>query len=181
MYFDLTLQISNDGGNTWINATRENFPADGITILLAYPAGTGMNTHDFVVTHMLGYAVGEKNAGEIETPKFSKTSEGLKVTLYSLPPIGIAWKAKSTNVPGSQPTGGTDSQPTGDTGIQETTDTQQDAVKAPRTGEYTDSFGFLKGIGLALACGSVVMFVVGALGERVLYRRKRTRKNSKDI
>ncbi|NCC07151.1 MAG: hypothetical protein EOM30_03680 [Clostridia bacterium] len=37
--YDVILQISPDGGNTWENATMSNFPPEGITVLIPYPAG----------------------------------------------------------------------------------------------------------------------------------------------
>ena len=48
----MTLIYSLDGGESWIEATKSNFPQGGIRIKLKYPNGTGKHTHDFVVTHM---------------------------------------------------------------------------------------------------------------------------------
>lgn len=111
---DVKLQISADGGNTWIDATEENFPASGITILLPYPEGTGKNTHDFVVTHMFTVTserLGTK-AGNTETPTVKKLDNGIQVTLKGLSPVSISWKAVSAST--DKPDSSTTSPQTGD-------------------------------------------------------------------
>lgn len=95
-HYDVRLQFSRDGEN-WIDATEENFPANGITVVLPYPDGTAKNTHDFKVTHMFtttSTRLGTK-AGETETPAVTKLANDIQVTFKGLSPVSIAWKAAS--------------------------------------------------------------------------------------
>ncbi len=92
--FDVSLQFSTDGGVTWIDATEANFPAEGLTVILPYPAGTGKATHDFTVTHMFTVTSARlgTTAGQTEQPAVTKLDGGIQVTLKGLSPVGIAWK-----------------------------------------------------------------------------------------
>lgn len=90
--YDVTLYYSEDGGVTWVRATEENFPKDGITVVLPYPAGTNAADFDFVVTRML--TVG--TPGAVEIPAVTKTDKGLQFTLHSLSPVAVSWKAIQT-------------------------------------------------------------------------------------
>lgn len=97
--YDVKLQISTDGGKTWADATEENFPPSGITVVIPYPSGTGKDTHDFFVTHM--FTIDSKKlgtvAGQTEQPAVTKTDKGIKVTLKGLSPVGVAWKEVSNS------------------------------------------------------------------------------------
>lgn len=106
--YDVQLLISLDGGGTWQPATEQDFPAEGITVTLPYPEGTGRDTHDFAVTHMFTLTSSRlgTTAGETEQPPVEKTAEGLKVTFHGLSPVGIAWKAVAQGEkPGITPAG----------------------------------------------------------------------------
>ena len=50
-FHDVELMVQLDGIH-WVKATEENFPVGKLTVKLAYPSGTGMNTHNFKVAHM---------------------------------------------------------------------------------------------------------------------------------
>jgi hypothetical protein len=91
--YEVTLYISLDDGLTWVEATEENIPAQGITVVLPYPQGTNGDDYDFVVTHMFGADGDGHKAGDVETLAVAKTAEGLRVTVKSLSPFGVAWKA----------------------------------------------------------------------------------------
>jgi LPXTG-motif cell wall-anchored protein len=91
--YEVTLYISLDDGLTWVEATEENIPAQGITVVLPYPQGTNGDDYDFVVTHMFGADGDGHKAGDVETLAVTKTAEGLRVTVKSLSPFGVAWKA----------------------------------------------------------------------------------------
>ncbi|MCD7845017.1 MAG: LPXTG cell wall anchor domain-containing protein, partial [Oscillospiraceae bacterium] len=91
--YEITLQISTDGGQTWVYATEENFPADGILVTLDYPEGTD-SSYDFVVAHtftMTSDRLGTV-AGETEYPAVTKTDTGISFRLTGLSPVSIAWK-----------------------------------------------------------------------------------------
>ena len=92
-FYDITLQISLDGEN-WEDATVDNFPDEGITIVIPYPEGTGKDTHDFIAAHMFT-ASSERlhtEPGQIEEPVVTRVDEGLQFTVMGTSPIGIAWK-----------------------------------------------------------------------------------------
>ena len=52
VHYDVALHFSLDGGDSWILATEENFPTEGITVILPYPEGTNARDYEFVVSHM---------------------------------------------------------------------------------------------------------------------------------
>ena len=89
---DVTLLFSEDGGMTWVKATKDNFPASGITVTLPYPEGTNAADYDFVVTHMATVAMNDLAVGEVETPAVTKTADGLRFTVKSLSPVAVSWK-----------------------------------------------------------------------------------------
>lgn len=89
---DVKLMISTDGGETWEEATKENFPEEGLTILLSYPEGTNGKDYDFTVAHMLTTAYGEYEAGDVEIPQVVETEDGLVMTVDSLSPFAISWQ-----------------------------------------------------------------------------------------
>lgn len=93
--YDVSLLVSTDGGVHWVPATKANFPANGLTVTLPYPAGTGQNTHDFVVIHMFTTGDFEKTPGEIERPAVTKTAAGIQFTVTGLSPISVGWTKKS--------------------------------------------------------------------------------------
>ncbi len=151
---DVRLQISTDGGETWFDATEENFPASGITIVLPYPEGTGKDTHDFVVTHMFT-VTSERlgtTAGKTETPAVKKLDNGIQVTLKGLSPVSISWKtvSASTDKPGSS--------------------TDKPTENNPNTGAQSPQTGDSSNVGLWVALLAISAFGVGAM---LLYGRKR--------
>lgn len=89
--YSVIMQITYDGGQTWERATREHFPADGISISLPYPKGTNAKDHNFAVSHMFAEEMGMHEPGETELPEVQETEEGLVVTATSLSPVMIAW------------------------------------------------------------------------------------------
>lgn len=92
-FYDVTLQYSLDGGNTWLDATEATFPTQGITVTLPYPSGTGKDTHNFRVVHMFTVTSARlgTTAGDTETPTVTKTDSGLQVTLKGLSPVVVGW------------------------------------------------------------------------------------------
>lgn len=95
---DVKMQISLNGGTTWVGATEDDFPTEGITVKLPYPQGTGKDSHDFAVTHMFTVTSARLGtvAGETETPEVTKLDDGIQVTLKGLSPVVIAWKPVTT-------------------------------------------------------------------------------------
>jgi len=93
-HYNVELYFSLDGGESWILATEENFPTEGITMIFPYPEGTNARDYDFVVSHMFTVTSERLGtvAGEIEMPKVEETKDGIKVTLNGLSPVTIASK-----------------------------------------------------------------------------------------
>ncbi len=92
-FYGVKLQYSLDDGKTWVEATEASFPAEGITVTLPYPQGTGKDTHNFRVVHMFTETSARlgTTAGQTETPGVTKTDSGLQVTLKGLSPVVIGW------------------------------------------------------------------------------------------
>ena len=90
---DVKLMISTDGGETWQEATLENFPEGGIDAILPYPDGTNGNEYSFSVAHMIG--AGDR-AGEIETPSTTNTASGISAHFNGLSPVMITWTKNSS-------------------------------------------------------------------------------------
>lgn len=91
--YDIVLQVSFDGGETWQIATKENFPKEGIVVAVPYPKGTNAKDFDFLVTHMFSHTMNGFQAGEIEMPEVTKTEKEIRFTVKGLSPIMIAWKS----------------------------------------------------------------------------------------
>ncbi len=90
---DVKLMITTDGGETWQEATLENFPEGGIDAILPYPDGTNGNEYSFSVAHMIG--AGDR-AGEIETPSTTNTASGISAHFNGLSPVMITWTKNSS-------------------------------------------------------------------------------------
>lgn len=88
--YDVVLLVNLDGSG-WQKALKENFPADGLTITLPYPEGTGQKTHDFAVSHLFTEDMNGHHAGEVEYPAVEKTDQGIRFKVYGLSPIAIGW------------------------------------------------------------------------------------------
>lgn len=88
---DVTLQVRGDDG-TLTTVVPENFPAEGVEVLLPYPQGTDRSC-TFVITHMI--TSGER-AGQIETLKGIKTKDGILVRFTSMSPVCITYRAHTS-------------------------------------------------------------------------------------
>ena len=89
-FHDVELMVRPDGIH-WVKATEANFPVGKLTVKLAYPSGTGMNTHNFKVAHMFTTNVHGHTPGEIETPSVTKKEDGISVDLDGLSPVAVSW------------------------------------------------------------------------------------------
>lgn len=107
-YYDIKLQYTTDGGNTWFDATREHFPVNGITVEIPYSElMSGLdNSYTYTVIHMFttnmkGHAVG---ATESITPV--KGANGISFTVDSLSPFAIGWYKAAASAGGGGGGGG---------------------------------------------------------------------------
>lgn len=100
--YDAVLLYSADGGETWIRATADNFPAEGVKVILPYPEGTNAADYRFSVVHMFAMNRGAYKAGDVETPELTLTKDGITMTLKSLSPIALSW-VKVEKAPETKP------------------------------------------------------------------------------
>lgn len=89
---DVSLKIRN-ADDEWIPADPNDFPEDGVEVLLPYPEGTN-RTYTFVITHMI--TLGE-HAGEIKVLNYQAEADGLRVHFTSMSPICVAYQAGSSS------------------------------------------------------------------------------------
>ena len=93
--YDLVLLVTADHGVTWQRVTAEDFPAEGIEVILAYPEGTNAKEYEFTAVHMFTSA---GKAGQMEFPKVEKKEDGLHIVLTGLSPVALSWsKAEVKN------------------------------------------------------------------------------------
>lgn len=86
---DVSLKIRN-ADDEWIPADPNDFPEDGVEVLLPYPEGTN-RTYTFVITHMI---TSGEHAGEIEVLNYQ---DGLRVHFTSMSPVCVAYQAGSSS------------------------------------------------------------------------------------
>lgn len=97
--FELSdVELVMKKGDKEIPVTHENFPKDGLTIILPYPQGTSGETHVFMVSHMLTEDHNGLKAGDVEILPVQAVSGGLQIHVTSLSPIGISWTEKTAEV-----------------------------------------------------------------------------------
>ena len=96
-FYDIVLKAA-DG--TIISG--DNFPANGVDVILPYPTGTD-STDDFRIVHML--TTGD-NAGDIQNVEYTKESDGLHFHVDSLSPFGVSWTKYVAPTPGGGGGGG---------------------------------------------------------------------------
>ena len=80
----------------------DNFPANGVDVVLPYPTGTD-SKDDFRIVHMLTTGA---NAGDIQNVKYTKESNGLHFHVDSLSPFGVSWVKYVAPTPGGGGGGG---------------------------------------------------------------------------
>lgn len=89
---DVSLQIRNSD-NELAPADPNDFPEDGVEVLLPYPEGTN-RTYTFVITHMI---TSGEHAGEIEVLNYQAEADGLRVLFTSMSPVCIAYQAGASS------------------------------------------------------------------------------------
>lgn len=90
--YDIEFVTSEDGGETWIPVTAENFPEEGIAVTLPYPEGTNAADYDFTVVHMFDEEVNGHHAGEVETPAVTEGENGISFRLMGTSPVMVGYK-----------------------------------------------------------------------------------------
>ncbi len=99
--YDVTLYFRIGENSQWQKATDNNFPTAGIPVVFEYPAGTGKDTHEFMVIHMSEGSVRfNKTPGQMENLPVTKTEKGIQVTFQNgLSPVAVAWKPVQAAAP----------------------------------------------------------------------------------
>ena len=106
LLLDVALQMRTAGGEL-IPVDPENFPEEGVEVLLPYPEGTD-RSYTFVITHMI---TSGECAGEIEVLSYRAERDGLRVRFTSMSPVCITYLVKqpaevTVTVPVANPTTG---------------------------------------------------------------------------
>ena len=107
-YYDIKLQYTEDGGETWQDATEEHFPAGGITVQIPYSdLKSGLdNSYTYTVIHMFTSAMNGHEIGKTESITPVKGETGISFTVDSLSPFAIGWYKASGNPGGGGGGGG---------------------------------------------------------------------------
>ena len=84
-FYDIALKYYDSG--KWIPVNENNFPADGVDVVLPYPNGTD-SKDTFQIVHMLTKTGSE---GEIENVPHTKETDGLRFHVTRLSPFGVSW------------------------------------------------------------------------------------------
>lgn len=100
-FYDIALKYKDADGQ-WVEVKQDNFPANGVDVVLKYPTGTTSND-TFKIVHMLTTA---GKAGQVEEVKFTKKSDGLHFHVDSLSPFGVSWVKYVAPTPGGGGGGG---------------------------------------------------------------------------
>lgn len=85
-FYDIALKYHD--GSKWIPVDENNFPAEGVDVVLPYPNGTD-SKDTFQIVHML-----TKTGSEGKIEKFThitKETDGLRFHVTSLSPFGVSW------------------------------------------------------------------------------------------
>ncbi|MGN0161203.1 MAG: pectinesterase family protein [Lachnospiraceae bacterium] len=89
---DVTIQISYDGGKTWENVTAQNFPKNGMDVIIPYPTGINPYNYDFVIGHLITMGCNGAKVGSMEYYNPQKVTDGLQIHINSASPFVIGWK-----------------------------------------------------------------------------------------
>lgn len=84
-FYDIALKYYD--GSKWIPVNENNFPDEGVDVVLPYPNGTD-SKDTFQIVHMLTKTGSE---GEIENVPHTKETDGLRFHVTRLSPFGVSW------------------------------------------------------------------------------------------
>lgn len=152
---DVTLQRQNPDG-TLTPVSAEDFPAEGVEVLLPYPEGTDQ-TYTFVVTHMITAGA---HAGEIEVLANTPEAGGIRVRFTSMSPVCITYQkpaAKPGTDDGKQPGADDAQKPAADTKKPGTTGKNQTGTTTTTTAVKTGDNANLALWGALLVLSALVL------------------------
>lgn len=99
-FYDIALKYWE--GTKWNDVTEQNFPENGVDVILPYPNGTD-SKDSFQIVHMLTKSGHE---GEVEKIDASNAADGLHFHVDSLSPFGVSWVKYVAPTPGGGGGGG---------------------------------------------------------------------------
>lgn len=99
-FYDIALKYWE--GTKWNDVTEQNFPENGVDVILPYPNGTD-SKDSFQIVHMLTKSGHE---GEVEKIDASNAADGLHFHVNSLSPFGVSWVKYVAPTPGGGGGGG---------------------------------------------------------------------------
>ena len=107
-FYEVTLRIKNEDGTIGEEVTKENFPQEGLEVAFDLPndiKAEEADNYDFLIAHL-------KNDGNTELLKPVLKDGKLVVTVHSLSPFAVSWKAKEQPAPTEKPTPAPTEKPT---------------------------------------------------------------------
>ena len=107
-FYEVTLRIKNEDGTIGEEVTKENFPQEGLEVAFDLPndiKAEEADNYDFLIAHL-------KNDGNTELLKPALKDGKLVVTVHSLSPFAVSWKAKKQPAPTEKPTPAPTEKPT---------------------------------------------------------------------
>ena len=107
-FYEVTLRIKNEDGTIGEEVTKENFPQEGMEVAFDLPndiKAEEADNYDFLIAHL-------KNDGNTELLKPALKDGKLVVTVHSLSPFAVSWKAKEQPAPTEKPTPAPTEKPT---------------------------------------------------------------------
>lgn len=159
--WEVTIKVSADGGNTWVDADADNIPKEGVDVILPYPQGTNKEDYDFTVSHLITQSWNGQVPGTIEYPEVAKTEEGLKLHVMSASPFAVAWKSIAVETPDDSDDDDDDSDETG----------ENVTTTAVKTGDNMN---------VAAVIWSIVLVAAAAGAGVLVYRRRRNSNGTKN-
>lgn len=89
-YYDITLKYWDDQTNAWVEVSEANFPAEGVDVVIPYPAGTD-SKDSFRIVHMLTVEKDPLKPGDVEIISHTCQADGLHFHVDSLSPFAVSW------------------------------------------------------------------------------------------
>lgn len=88
---EVTVMVEDEATGELVPATAENFPEEGVDVILPYPEGTGKNDK-FNIAHLVVLGCNGKTSGSMENIEYKAGEDGLEAHIYSASPFIITWE-----------------------------------------------------------------------------------------
>ncbi len=141
-YMEISLKVKDENG-MWVTATPENFPKEGIEVVIPYPAGAKKDSFVFSVLHMFTHG---SDAGSIEVLSPEAKDDGLHVVVHSLSPFAVAYQEADAEEPAPQKPEPTKPEPE-----------PEKKEGAPATGDAANLMSWMIVMAVTVAAGTAVV------------------------